>query len=151
MRIPIFSKGPWLSAAVTIAVAAALLFAHQGAAYAGIGPPGAPANPLAHLIVPEGGDPRVRVSWDAPGAPVSGYTVARADGTNYQAAGAATTYSDHAVEPGTSYTYTVTAQNEQGSSPARRQPRPACRRPHPCRPACPHRWKTPAPPTKRRP
>ena len=118
MRIPIFSKGPWLSAAVTIAVAAALLFAHQGAANAGIGPPGAPANPLAHLIVPEGGDPRIRVSWDAPGAPVSGYTVARADGTSFQAAGTVTTYSDHAVEPGTSYTYTVTAQNEQGSSPA---------------------------------
>ena len=118
MRIPILSKGPWLSAAVTIAIAAALLFAHQGAANGDTGPPGAPANPLAHLIVPEGGDPRVRVSWDAPGAPVSGYTIARADGTNYQAAGAATTYSDHAVEPGTSYTYTVTAQNEQGSGPA---------------------------------
>ena len=46
---------------------------------------------------------------------MSGYTVARADGTSFQAAGAATTYSDHAVEPGTSYTYTVTAQNEQGT------------------------------------
>ena len=116
MRIPILSKGPWLSAAVTIAIAAALLFSHQAAAAASTGPPGAPANPLAHLIVPEGEDPRVRVSWDAPGAPVSGYTVARADGTSFQAAGTATTFSDHTVEPGTSYTYTVTARNVQGAS-----------------------------------
>ena len=35
MQIPIFSKGPWLSAAVT----AALLFAHQAPSAAGGGPP----------------------------------------------------------------------------------------------------------------
>ena len=115
MRIPIFSKGPWLAAAVTIAVAAALLFAHQAAADTGAGPPGAPANTLAHLIVPEDGDPRIRVSWDAPGAPVSGYTVARADGRNFQAAGTAATFSDHSVEPGTGYSYSVTAHNAQGT------------------------------------
>ena len=115
MRIPILSKGTWLAAAVTIAIAAALLFAQQATADTGAGPPGAPANPLAHLIVPEGGDPRVRLSWDAPGAPVSGYTVARADGRSFQAAGTATTYSDHSVKPGTSYTYAVTARNGQGS------------------------------------
>ena len=45
MRIPIFSKGPWLSAAVTIAVAAALLFAHQGAANAAPDPPGPRPTP----------------------------------------------------------------------------------------------------------
>ncbi len=118
MRIPIFYEGPWLAAAVTIAVAAALLFAHQGAANAGAGLPGTPANPLAHLIVPEGGDPRVRVSWDALSAPVPGYTITRDDGQAFQAAGTATTFSDHSVEPGTSYTYTVMARNEQGFSPA---------------------------------
>ena len=80
------------------------------------GVPPAPANPLAHLIVPEGGDPRVRVSWDAPDASVSGYTITRADGQAFQAAGTATTFSDHSVEPGTSYTYAVMAQNAQGSS-----------------------------------
>ena len=58
----------------------------------------------------------MRVSWDPPEGTVSHYTVTRADGQIFQADGAATTYSDHAVEPGTAYRYSVTAHNAQGAS-----------------------------------
>ena len=119
MHATTLPRWPLLAAAsaiaVAIAIAAGLLFAQQAAAD-GDAVPRAPANPLAHLIVPQGEDPRVRVSWDAPDGTVSGYTVARADGRSFQAAGTATMYSDHSVEPGTSYTYAVTARNGQGSS-----------------------------------
>ena len=104
MRTPQRPRPPWTVAA-SIIVAAILLLgaAHTGSAAASTGVPGAPANPLAHLIVPQGEDPRVRVSWDAPDGTVSGYTITRADGQAFQAAGTATTYSDHQVEPGTAY------------------------------------------------
>ena len=117
MRTPKRPRPPW-TVATSIIVAAILLLgaAHTGSAAASTGPPGAPANPLANLIVPENEAPRIRVSWDPPDAPVSGYTVTRADGQIFQADGAATTYSDHAVEPGTAYRYSVTAHNAQGAS-----------------------------------
>ena len=119
MRIPRLPARPWVAVAAVVA-AAAILFTvlHQGNATANTGPPGTPDNTLAHLIVPDGEDPRIRVSWDAPDAEVSDYTINRADGQTFSANGAATTFSDHAVEPGTTYAYSVSANSAQGSSPA---------------------------------
>ena len=118
MRIPRLPARPWIAvAAVVVAAAILLTVLHQGDATANTGPPDTPGNPLAHLIVPSNEDPRIRLSWDAPDTPVSGYTIARTDGQEFQAAGAATTFSDHAVEPGTAYSYSVAAQQHR-----RRQP-----------------------------
>ena len=59
--------GGGLAAVIITLMAAALLFAHEGAANGDTGTPGAPANPLAHLIVPGQARTRaVRISWDAP-------------------------------------------------------------------------------------
>ena len=119
MRIPRPSKRPWIAVAAVLAAAVVLLTTfHYGNANAGTGPPDTPGNPLAHLIVPSNEDPRIRLSWDAPDTPVTGYTIARTDGQEFQAAGAATTFSDHAVEPGTAYSYSVTANNTAGASPS---------------------------------
>ena len=116
MRIPRQSKRPWAAFPAVVAVAAVLMsVAYVGNATAGTGPLEAPANPLAHLIVPDHGDPRIRVSRDASDAPVSGYTITRADGATLQVAGGATTYSDHTVEPGTAYQHAVAAHNARGS------------------------------------
>ena len=119
MRIPRLPARPWIAAATTMA-AAAILFTvlQQGNANANTGPPGTPDNTLAHLIVPDSEEPRIRVSWDAPDAEVSDYTITRADGQTFPANGATTTFSDHAVEPGTTHAYSVTANSAQGSSPA---------------------------------
>ena len=118
MRIPRLPARPWIAAAAVLAVTVVLLTTfHYGNANAGTGPPDTPGNPLAHLIVPSNEDPRIRLSWDAPDTPVSGYTIARTDGEEFQAAGAATTFSDHAVEPGTTYAYSVTANSADGASP----------------------------------
>ena len=119
MRIPRPSKRPWIAVTAVLAGAVVLLTTfHYGNANAGTGPPDTPGNPLAHLIVPSNEDPRIRLSWDAPDTPVSGYTIARTDGQEFQAAGAATTFSDHAVEPGTAYSYSVAAHNTAGASPS---------------------------------
>ena len=119
MRIPKLPARPWVPVAAVVAAAAILLTVlHQGDATANTGPPDTPGNPLAHLIVPSNEDPRIRLSWDASDTPVSGYTIARTDGEEFQAAGAATTFSDHAVEPGTTYAYSVRANSAQGDSPA---------------------------------
>ena len=119
MRIPRLPARPWIAVAAVVAAAAILLTVlHQGDATANTGPPDTPGNPLAHLIVPSNEDPRIRLSWDAPDTPVSGYTITRTDGEEFQAAGAATTFSDHAVEPGTTYAYSVAAHNTAGASPA---------------------------------
>ncbi len=118
MRTPTLSKRPRIAtAAVLTAVAIIVAVAHQGMATANTGPPETPANPLAHLIVPDGESPRVRVSWDADTS-ATGYTITRGDGTTFEAAGTATTYSDRAVEPGETYSYTVAARNSQGVSAA---------------------------------
>ena len=117
MRIPRLPARPWVAVAAVLAAAAILLTViHQGNATANTGPPGTPDNTLAHLIVPDGEEPRIRVSWDAPDAEVSDYTITRADGQTFSANGAATTFSDHTVESGTAYSYSVTAQNDQGTS-----------------------------------
>ena len=118
MRTPTFLRRPWIAVAATLAATAVLIaVTHLSDANANTGPPDTPANPLAHLIVPESESPRVRVSWDGdPSA--TGYTVARGDGETFQTAGAATTFSDHTVEPGTAYTYSVKAANAQGTSAA---------------------------------
>ena len=119
MRIPRLPARPWVAVAAVVAAAAILLTVlHQGDATANTGPPDTPGNPLAHLIVPSNEDPRIRLSWDAPDTPVTGYTIARTDGQEFQAAGAATTFSDHAVEPGTAYSYSVAAHNTAGASPS---------------------------------
>ena len=117
MRIPRLPARPWVAVA-TVVVAAAILFTvlHQGNANANTGPPETPDNTLAHLIVPDGEEPRIRVGWDAPEAPATGYTITRADGQIFSANGATTTYSDHSVQPGQSYTYNVAAHNAQGTS-----------------------------------
>ena len=81
MRIPRLPARPWVAVAAVVAAAAILLtVVHQGNANADTGPPDTPGNPLAHLIVPSNEDPRIRLSWDAPDTPVSGYTIARTDG-----------------------------------------------------------------------
>ena len=119
MRIPRLPARPWVAVAAVVAAAAILLTViHQGNANANTGPPGTPDNTLAHLIVPDGEEPRIRVSWDAPDAEVSDYTITRADGQTFSANGAATTFSDHTVEPGTTYAYSVAAHSAQGASPA---------------------------------
>ena len=119
MRIPRPSKRPWIAIAAVLAVAVVLLTTfHYGNANAGTGPPDTPGNPLAHLIVPNNEDPRIRLSWDAPDTPVSGYTITRTDGEEFQAAGSSTTYSDHSVEPGTTYAYSVMANSADGASPS---------------------------------
>ena len=119
MRIPRLPARPWI-AGTAIVVAAAILFTvlQQGNANANTGPPGTPDNTLAHLIVPDGEEARIRVSWDAPDAEVSDYTITRADGQTFSANGAATTFSDHTVEPGTTYAYSVAAHSADGASPA---------------------------------
>ena len=119
MRIPRLPTRPWVAAAAVVA-AAAILFTvlHQGNATAQNSPPEAPANTLAHLIVPDGEDPRIRVSWDGSDAGATGYTITRGDGQTFQADGTETTFSDHSVEPGAAYSYTVTASSDQGASPA---------------------------------
>ena len=109
------------TAAAVIATIIALLavIAYQGAAAAQGQPPPAPQNPMAHLIAGDGQKPQVRVSWDAPAQGMAAsHTVSRNDGENFEVAGGATTYSDRAIVPGTAYSYTVTAANAAGSSPA---------------------------------
>ena len=119
MRIPRLPARPWVAVAAVLAAAAILLTViHQGNATANTGPPGTPDNTLAHLIVPDGEEPRIRVSWDAPDAEVSDYTITRADGQTFSANGAATTFSDHTVEPGTTYAYSIAARSADGASPA---------------------------------
>ncbi len=118
MRTHTRAKRLWLAVAAVMAAAAVMLgVAYQGNATAQSGPPPAPSNPLAHLIVPDDEDPRVRVSWDASDTDVSGYTISRADGQSFNADGNATTFSDHTIEPGTAYSYSVTAENSNGASP----------------------------------
>ena len=119
MRIPRLPARPWVAVAAVVAAAAILLTViHQGNANADTSPPDTPGNPLAHLIVPDGEEPHIRVSWDAPDAEVSDYTITRADGQTFSANGAATTFSDHTVEPGTTYAYSVAAHSADGASPA---------------------------------
>ena len=118
MRIPRLPTRPWVTIAAVVATAAILLTVfHQSNATANTGPPGTPANTLAHLIVPDGEEPRIRVSWDGSESGATGYTISRGDGQTFAANGAATTFSDHSVEPGTAYSYTVIASNGQGDSP----------------------------------
>ena len=105
------------AAALTMAVLAILLF--QGTAAAGNMPPAQPSNPMANLIASESHEPQVRVSWDAPAeGTVTHHTVSRNDGQEFNVPGGATTYSDRAITPGSSYSYTVTARNGASASPA---------------------------------
>ena len=98
-----------------IVIMAALLL--HGAAEASTQPPVQPSNPIAHLIAGDGEEPQVRVSWDAPDTgTVSSHTVERNDGETFDVPGGATTYSDRSIVPGTTYSYTVTAKNSEGSS-----------------------------------
>ena len=117
---PLKSARSGLATTTLIALLAILAtIAYVGTAGANQQPPVKPANPLAHLISEPGQEPHVRVSWDAPdtGA-VTGHTVNRGDGRGFAATGGATTYSDYDITPGTNYSYTVTASNSSGDSPA---------------------------------
>ena len=109
-----------LAAATTLAaivIMAALLL--HGAAEASSHLPGQPQNPLTPLIAGGGEEPQVRISWDAPDTgTVDSHTVRRGDGESFDVPGGATTYSDRSIVPGTTYSYTVTAKNSEGSSPA---------------------------------
>ena len=59
------------------------------------------------------------MSWDTPAqGTTASHTVSRNDNQNFEVPGGATTYSDRAISPGTAYSYTVTAENAAGSSPA---------------------------------
>ena len=101
--------------AAIVIMAALLLY---GAAEASTQPPVQPSNPIAHLIVGDGEEPQVRVSWDAPDTgTVNSHTVERNDGETFDVPGGATTHSDRSIVPGTTYSYTVTAKNSQGISP----------------------------------
>ena len=108
------------TAAAVIATIITLLAVtgYQGAAAQGQ-PPTAPQNSMAHLIAGPDQGPQIRVSWDAPaqGTAIS-HTVSRNDGQSFSVPGGATTYSDRTIVPGTDYSYTVTANNAEGSSSA---------------------------------
>ena len=107
------ARGATLAAMVMLAV---LLMA--GTVTADSQPPVQPSNPLAHLIAGPEQEPQIRVSWDAPEAgTVTGHTVSRNDGQSFSITGGANTYSDYAISPGTSYSYTVIAHNTAGASP----------------------------------
>ena len=107
------------AAIIFTAIALLTLMAYQGAAAQGGEPPQAPSNVMAHLIAGPDQEPQVRISWDAPDeGKVTSHTVNRDDGQPFQVTGGATTYSDREIEPGMSYSYTVTAQSDAGSSPA---------------------------------
>ena len=75
-----------------------------GNAAAQTGPPTAPStpmNPAASLVLPESGDARVRIAWDNPQDPgITGYTIARSDGTRADSPGQATTYTDESAGAG---------------------------------------------------
>ena len=107
------------AAIIFTAIALLTLMAYQGAAAQGGEPPQAPSSVMAHLIAGPDQEPQVRISWDAPDeGTVTSHTVNRDDGQPFQVTGGATTYSDREIEPGMSYSYTVTAQSDAGSSPA---------------------------------
>ena len=107
------------AAIIFTAIALLTLMAYQGAAAQGGEPPQAPSSVMAHLIAGPDQEPQVRISWDAPDeGKVTSHTVNRDDGQPFQVTGGATTYSDREIEPGMSYSYTVTAQSDAGSSPA---------------------------------
>ena len=106
-------------------IALLTLMTYQGAAAQGGESPPQPSNPMAHLIAGQGQEPQVRISWDAPSeGTVTSHTVNRDDGQSSEVPGGATTHSDRAITPGMSYSYTVTAHNGAGDSPAS-QPVPA--------------------------
>ena len=69
-------------ATISVITAGALLAAQPGTLSANQEIPAAPTEPMAHLIIPEQGGRRIRVSWDPPEADrtVTGYTVRRSDG-----------------------------------------------------------------------
>ena len=111
------------TAAMTVVLATVIallaVIAYQGAVAAQGQPLPAPQNPMAHLIAGDGQEPQVRVSWDAPAqGTAASHTVDRNDGQSFAVPGGATTYSDRAIVPDAAYSYTVTAENETGSSPA---------------------------------
>ena len=109
------------AAAAVLATIIALLAVtgYQGAAAQDGQAPPAPQNPMAHLIAGPDQEPQVRVSWDAPSeGTVTSHTVSRNDGQSFAVPGGATTYGDRSIVPGTTYSYTVTAEKDDGSSPA---------------------------------
>ena len=115
------SERAWIPRTVTAILAVLILMAAAAAgnAAAQTGPPAAPMNPAASLVLPETGNARVRVGWDNPQNPeITGYTITRSDGTSSDSPGQATTYTDESALPGSSYTYTVTARSAGGDSPA---------------------------------
>ena len=113
------NRAAMTAAVIAPIIALLMVIAYQGAAAADGQPPPAPQNPMAHLIAGDGQEPQVRVSWDAPAqGTAASHTVSRNDGQNFEVPGGATTYSDRAIVPGTAYSYTVTAENAAGSSPA---------------------------------
>ena len=108
-----------MAAVIAPIIALLMVIAYQGAAAAQGQPPPAPQNPMAHVMAGGGQEPQVRMSWDAPAeGTAASHTVSRNDGRNFEVPGGATTYSDRAIVPGTAYSYTVTAENAAGSSPA---------------------------------
>ena len=77
--------------------------------------PEAPTNLTASFLTPALG---VKLSWTAATGTVTSYTVTRSGGQNWPNI-TTTSYTDSTnVVPNTSYTYTVTAVNSAGSSPA---------------------------------
>ena len=121
---PTVMKAAYATIIFTI-IALLTLMTYQGAAAQGGESPPQPSNPMAHLIAGQGQEPQVRISWDAPSeGTVTSHTVNRDDGQSSEVPGGATTHSDRAITPGMSYSYTVTAHNGAGDSPAS-QPVPA--------------------------
>ena len=113
------TRATMTAAVIAPIIALLMVLAYQGTAAAQGQPPPAPQNPMVHLIAGDGQDPQVRVSWDAPAqGTAASHTVSRNDGQSFAVAGGATTYSDRAILPGTAYSYTVTAEDAAGSSPA---------------------------------
>ena len=82
--------------------------------------PGAPSK-IAKPTVTSGGSGRADVTWTAPsenGSAITGYTVTANNGGGTCTSTSATHCAVSGLTPGTAYTFTVTATNSAGTSPA---------------------------------
>lgn len=94
---------------------------------AGDVPATVPGAPTSVMATP--GDASATITWTAPasdgGSPITGYTVtAEPGGASVQVGGEADSATVTGLDNGTTYTFTVTATNAEGTSPASRPSNP---------------------------